>query len=59
METMTMTNEDRFRLMLIWDAFGKMTEQQKNALVQYARGQIKKDGRQSVANRIRDSGKSE
>ena len=58
METMTMSNEDRFRLMLIWDAFGKMTEQQKNALVQYARGQIKKDGKQTVTERIREhSGK--
>lgn len=54
-----MSSEDRFRLMLIWDAFKKMTEQQKNALVQYARGQIKKDGRQSGANRIRDSSKAE
>ena len=54
-----MTTEDRFRLMLIWDAFRKMTEKQKNALVQYARGQIKKDGRQSVANRTRDSCESE
>ena len=53
-----MTSEDRFRLALIWDAFKKMTEQQKNALVQYARGQIKKDGKQTVTERIREhSGK--
>lgn len=58
METMTMTNKDRFRLMLIWDAFGKMSEKQKNALVQYAREQIRKEGHHA-ANRIRDSGKSE